>query len=178
MRSAAILARILTENGDYSSALEVCQRVSPDAIATAGPRTAISLLTQETTPLMRLGDLEGAEAKAAEALELAERYGDRALWGNTCGQMASVLRIRGRLEESLKFYSRAEQLHRDGGDLAGIVRDLLNRASLFNRMGLLEQSLETFKQAHRQARQIGHSTLILRSALGLGMLAARSGDWQ
>ncbi|MBU1701027.1 MAG: sigma 54-interacting transcriptional regulator, partial [Candidatus Eisenbacteria bacterium] len=47
-----------------------------------------------------------------------------------------------------------------------------------NRMGLLEQSLETFKQAHRQARQIGHSTLILRSALGLGMLAARSGDWQ
>ncbi|MBU1700622.1 MAG: sigma 54-interacting transcriptional regulator [Candidatus Eisenbacteria bacterium] len=177
VRGTAVLAYILSESGDYPSSLDLCRRMGPDVLAKANPQTAVLILIQTVTPLMRLGNLEEAEAKAAEALELAERYGDRVLWGKTCGQMANVLRIRGRLEESLRFYGKSEQLRRDGGDLTGVVRVLLNRAWLLNRMGLLEQSHATFAQAHKQARQIGHATLILRSALGQGMLAGRCGDW-
>lgn len=178
IRGVSVLASLFCLKGEYKAALQICRKVPRETIQRATPRMVIALLFREVETLFRIGDLDTAETKAVDCVALAERETDLALKGHCYGTLAMIFRLRGRLHESIKLYSRAAHLHREAGDFLGLARDLLNRAWVLNRLGHLDQSHRSFRDAHRQAKQIGHATLILRSNLGLGMLDIRRREWR
>jgi two-component system NtrC family response regulator len=177
LRAVAVLGRGLCERGEYHRALALGRSVSERTLEASSLRVVFSYLTMMVSALRRSGQLEEAEAVAADLLARTQRSRDLLLEGHASGQLANILRARGRLREAQQLYARAVNLHREGGDLEGEVRDHLNRASVLNRLGFPGKAREAFAEAHRKAREIGHEVLSLKAAIGMGMVAVREGRW-
>jgi tetratricopeptide (TPR) repeat protein len=177
IHAGAILARLLIHRAEYEEALRICREAwSRRCPGSPFRRSTLTLYSAEIQALVRIGDTERAEEVASRTLAEAQQCGDPALEGSGRALMANVLKTRGRFPEAQRLYNQAAALHRKGGDYAGVARDHLNRGDLLYRMGLLAESADSYRESRAQALRIGHSLLELRAALGVGLVAARSGD--
>jgi DNA-binding NtrC family response regulator len=91
--------------------------------------------------------------------------------------LATVLKHRGRFPEALSLYTQAEAFHQLSGDLDGMARVQLNRALILNRLGWVREAATILECAHRRACEISHPRLMLRTDLGLGLVAIRRGEF-
>ncbi len=176
VRGTAVLAQVLNARGEYGAAATRCRSIPSALLDACSPQAASSLLHARFHADLRSGDFDGAEKAVAHSLHLAERTGDLAMEGNARGNMALVLKYRGRLHEALRLYTQAANLHRTAGDYAGTVQDELNRAALLNRIGLLDAACQTYEEAGRKAARMGHRSFLLNAQLGEAAARVRQGD--
>jgi transcriptional regulator with AAA-type ATPase domain/tetratricopeptide (TPR) repeat protein len=176
--AAAVLAQGYCEQGKYERALAVAALIDEGLLRRCSVRIVFAYWLARIAALRRLSRYEEAEGTAAHLLARTQEESDLLLQGHACGQLANILKLRGRLEEAQKLYARAAHLHRQAGDYRGVVIDHLNRGWVLNRLGFQEESAEAFAQAHRRALEIGHEALSLKARIGLGMAALRRGRWE
>ncbi len=162
--------------GDYERTQELAGQVPARVLTQCSTETQADLALVRSDAASRLGDLEVAEALGAEAVDAADRSGEARLRGHARICLATTLKQRGRFQEALSLYTQAEALHQLSGDLTSMARGQLNRGLLLNRLGRVREAATVLDGAYRRACEIPHSQLILRTRLGMGLVAVRRGE--
>jgi DNA-binding NtrC family response regulator/tetratricopeptide (TPR) repeat protein len=163
--------------GEYGRARALGDGIPAPALNMCSVATRASLAFARTGVAIRLGDLDTAETLGAQAVDAADQSGDAGLRGHARVCLASTLKQRGRFQEALSLYTQAEAFHQLSGDLVSMARGQLNRGLLLNRLGWLREAAAILEGAHRRACEISQARLILRTKLGLGLVAVRRGEF-
>ncbi|REJ79846.1 MAG: tetratricopeptide repeat protein [Acidobacteria bacterium] len=130
--------------------------------------------------LRQLGDLEGAEQRYVEALEIRRRQGDRSGSASTLRNLALISTLRGdferagaRLEEGLQLLETL-----DSNSASSLRSDFLNDLGvLAEEQGNYEAALENYRQALRLQRDLGDERLIAQSLNNIGFTYYLLGDF-
>jgi DNA-binding NtrC family response regulator len=163
--------------GEYSRARALGDRIPAPTLSMCSVATRAGLAFARTGVAIRLGDLDTAEMVGAQAVDVADQSGDAGLRGLARVCLATALKQRGRFPEALSLYTQAEAFHQLSGDLVGMARSQLNRGLLLNRLGWVREAATILECAHRRAREIAQPQLVLRTGLGLGLVAVRRGEF-
>jgi CHAT domain-containing protein/Tfp pilus assembly protein PilF len=91
-------------------------------------------------------------------------------------QLATVLRLQGKLDEALRLYRLALPVLRDAGDDAWLARLHNNRAVTHYHRGAFPAALADFDKASRLHRAAGHLRFASQSRQSWGIVTARMGD--
>lgn len=174
-------SRAAADAGEYSKARELAARVE----GSGGDDSAhVSRLTRTLVKMLiarieaRRGSLDASEQAALEAIELAEHSGSDMLLADSLRTLANVLSTRRDLDSAQQILARAAALYWPAGDARNLGSTLLNRGWVLFCQGHLDDSRFAFQEAARIAAELDRSALALRARLGLGWIAARTGDVQ
>jgi two-component system NtrC family response regulator len=176
LHALRVLRKAYCEQGRYELAVRG-NAAAKRGLAGEETKEQISVSLPEIDALVRLGEASHAERKAIRLLASARRNRDPRLEGNACGVLANVAKGRGRLKEALRLIDRAIEMHRRSLDPVSNAADYLNKGCILNRLGALYESKESFGEAFRRAMEIGAERLVLKSRIGLGIVALREGRW-
>jgi DNA-binding NtrC family response regulator/tetratricopeptide (TPR) repeat protein len=163
--------------GEYGKAQALGDGIPARALKRCSVATRAGLASALTGVAIRLGHLDTAETLGARAVDAADQSGDAGLRGLARVCLATALKQRGRFSEALSLYTQAEAFHQLSGDLVSVARSQLNRGLLLNRLGWVREAATILECAHRRAREISQPRLVLRTGLGLGLVAVRRGEF-
>jgi DNA-binding NtrC family response regulator len=163
--------------GEYGRAQALGDGIPAPALQGCSVATRARLASARAGVAIRLGDLDTAEMLGAQAVDAADQSGDAGLRGLARVCLAGALKQRGRFPEALSLYTQAEAFHQLSGDLVSMARSQLNRGLLLNRLGWVREAATILECAHRRAREIAQPQLVLRTGLGLGLVAVRRGEF-
>lgn len=115
-----------------------------------------------------LGLLDEAERYVTEASQLARESGNRHIETMTKATRASILRVRGRYEESLTAAHEAHESFKALGIPGGECENLLQMGLTYSVSGRLGEARHTYQQALKIAAGVGEKHLEARALLGIG----------
>jgi CHAT domain-containing protein len=95
----------------------------------------------------RVGFTAQATQLEAQANQVLEQNGDKALAGSALRKVAGAYRFLGQSEKAFAFYERALALAREAGDKAGEAETLLRMAQLYSTLSQFDKSAEFAQQA-------------------------------
>jgi predicted ATPase len=105
------------------------------------------LTFQLARAVLLLNDHDQGRRLYQQSLALSEAAGDQAGVAAACYELATLVTDRSASEDALGYLSRALELYRDLGDLAGQARVLNRMGGLFINLGDTEQALAAYEQA-------------------------------
>ncbi len=118
---AALLSRIVRDQGRDDEAL-VLSKMAEAAAAEDDVDAQILWRSIRAPIVARQGDLEGAEAMARAALQLAQQTEDPICRADTLAELGEVLRCAGRLVETRTISNEAIALYVSKGDIVSAAR--------------------------------------------------------
>ncbi len=145
LMSEATLVRAFEEQGRYSEAVEIGERVVP-RLRQAGLTVAGTITGNTASAYYWLGDYESAKEYLSQAEELARKLGkshDLAVWLDRIGD---VYLATGDLEGAAKWYGDAEAFAREHGHRQ-LARALSNVAQVAIRRGQFEQARDAIEES-------------------------------
>jgi tetratricopeptide (TPR) repeat protein len=115
-----------------------------------------------------LGLLDEAETYVTEASRVARESGNLHMETMTKSTRASILRARGRYEESLKVAHEAQESFEALGIPSAECENLLQIGLTYSVSGRLREARHTYQQARKIAADTGERHLEARALLGIG----------
>jgi CHAT domain-containing protein len=115
---------------------------------------AITLFAQSEM-YRRIGFAAQAKQLEAQAEQILQQNGDKALLASTLRKVAGAYRFTGQTEKSFEFYNRSLSTSREVGDKAGEAETLLRLAQLYFALGQNEKGSDYAQQAlaaYREAK--------------------------
>jgi DNA-binding SARP family transcriptional activator/predicted ATPase len=122
------------------------------------------------------GDVEGAQARYTEALELAHRAGDEWRAGSLTYLLGDCDSVRGNHAGAMARYEEALSLFRGLGGPRMIAVALSNLGDGYRRQGLLSESKAMYAESLAISESIGHRRLQANNLNGLGEASYDEGD--
>ncbi|MCK4306264.1 MAG: sigma-54-dependent Fis family transcriptional regulator [Candidatus Eisenbacteria sp.] len=174
--AALSLAHHDVKHGRYTAARQRLAGIRADLLAQASSwtRARVTLLSGRIEASE--GHNAAAERHGLEAVHLAASAGSESLRGDAFQLLAIIARRRGALEEANALYAKSETHYWHAGDSAGQARVLLNRAWTLGQIGRMSDSTRLFEESLTLADSLQRRSTVLRARLGLGWIAARSGE--
>lgn len=139
-RVLAVRAHALCYANDFAGAVEHLDRACLSAVGRGQDGEFGTLRLAQVQPLARLGRLVDAERAAREARERFERAGDGRMAAKSDINLGIVLRMQGRIAQSLECFDRAR---------AGVSDDALPAAALESNRGEALRDLDRLDDAAR-----------------------------
>ncbi|HVE88462.1 MAG TPA: AAA family ATPase [Burkholderiaceae bacterium] len=129
---AALLSRLIRDQGRDMEALEVSRAAEQ---ATARDDFSSHALWQSIRApiLARAGDLVAAERLARSAVELVQRTETPSLQGDALSELATVLRLAGKLDDARAALSEASALYSAKGNVVSVARSCAQLQALHGR---------------------------------------------
>ena len=163
---------VVRENqGRYRDALRWARLAEQHAESCGDPAAQADALEAVHGALSMLGR-DSDRAYGEEALELYELVGDRVGQSRALNNLAVHSWIRGRGEESLKMFSRAEALADEAGDTGGAAATQYNVGDVLVRLGRSDEAVELLRELLPVLSGLGVEDFhaAARRALGLALV--------
>jgi tetratricopeptide (TPR) repeat protein len=123
-----------------------------------------------------LGDLEGAESRFSDLLELAGERGDDEMLGRATNNLASLASLRGDHERALSLFQLATTAYQKVGFRFGLAQAAHNLGIVYRDLGYWRESDRHYSQALRRARQLGDKRLAAMARVGRSEVFFLRGD--
>lgn len=156
---ALAMLRLLYVTGSRAEIWQIGEQVLRDARALGDERILKRALYYWGEGLIIENRLDEAEPFLKEALELAQRLGDRYRVAPRLQALSRLYRKQGKLDLSREFLSRAMQLYEKAPYERNKVLALIDHASLERQEGNLARASELATQAHRMAQLLSDPAL-------------------
>jgi len=141
------------------------------------PATQIdALIRQSNDQLNAKGQVKQAEQTAEQAVELAQKIGDKPRAMMAMLYLGSAYYYEGRSPEALEVFQKTAELARAIGNKKGLSRALNNAAGVLGDLGRYEESLGYFYQCMDVARELGDVPMQYTALKNIGDLYVRLGD--
>ncbi len=170
------LANALGDAGALDEALTAAERGLAISRERGNHRNIAAGLGQTAQVLMRQGRHADADARYDEALQAAQRAGDREMEGATLQNQGSLADDRRQFDRAAKLYQRALQLFQDMHDEGAVMRTC-------NLLGVVEQKAARLAEARawcERAREIaqrrGDQQVMGGAAQNLGVICQLEGE--
>jgi DNA-binding NtrC family response regulator/tetratricopeptide (TPR) repeat protein len=160
------------------AALEYLEEAEAQLAGLDAPQTAVAGITLRMVDcLRRRGDLEGAQSKVEEALDLLGRDGDPLLLGKFLSRSSAIQAGLGEYETALRSGKKAYELLRASDEHAETGLLDLTLGTIYWRRGQVYKSRECFESALFAFRRIDHREGIARALNNLGLVLKNGPRW-
>jgi tetratricopeptide (TPR) repeat protein len=139
----------------------------------AASRKAINL---EGVACFETGELERAEERFHEALEMGRQDGDDLLFARATNNLGTIANVRGAPREALALYRLAIPAYQRLGHARGLAETFHNLAISYRDLDDTEHADESERRAAEFARQASDARLAAMALVGLAELRLRGGD--
>ena len=143
----------------------------------SGDRAAVRKAANlEGVACFETGEIERAEARFHEALELGRQDGDDLLLARATNNLGTIANVRGAPGEALALYQLAIPAYQRLGHARGLAETYHNLAISFRDLGDAPHADESERRAAEFARQASDVRLAAMALVGLAELRLRAGD--
>ena len=180
-RACALLARIALDQGDLAAARAQLQRGASERAEERdggaigdGARARVA----EVAALVALygGDVDGAAAYAATALDAARRSGDRAAEARALGIDALLAQQRGEVHAAARRHARAFELADGAGEAHAAATFLVNVGLARLDAGEPGPAIASLREGARRLARLQRDQDLSRALYNLGLAAVLVGD--
>ena len=137
----------------------------------------------EAARWMELGNIEAAESKYTDAercylsaIEVFQKHGDRAGKGDALGQLGTLYRHMGELDQAAEHLKQAIHIARDIGNKQGEGINLGGLALIYHDQSELNRAIELYTEVIDIAREVGDKVLEGNTLGSLGTVFNSKGD--
>ncbi len=124
-----------------------------------------------------LGDLEGAEERFSDLLELARERGNDEMSGRATNNLGAIASLRGDPEKALSLFLLSIPVYQKVGFLAGLAQTEHNLGIVNRDLGDWREAERRYRSAQRRARQLGDDRLAAMARAGRAEIAFLRGDY-
>lgn len=123
-----------------------------------------------------LGDLEGAEERFSDLLELARERGDDEMSGRATNNLGAIAALRGDYERALSLFRLCIPPYQKVGFLAGLAQTAHNLGIVHRDLGYWREAESHYQDALRRARQLEDERLAAMARVGRAEISHLRGD--
>lgn len=123
-----------------------------------------------------LGDLEGAEKRFSDLLELARERDDDEMSGRATNNLGAIAALRGDQERALSLFHLSVPAYQKVGFLAGLAQTSHNLGIVNRDLGYWREAEGHYRDALRRARQLQDERLAAMARVGRAEISHLRGD--
>lgn len=170
------VAQALAHLGHMERALNLVAAAEAEFRARHDQVNLLAALNLTGAVQFELGDLEGAEERFSELLELAGERGDDEMSGRATNNLGAIASLRGEHERALSLFRLSIPAYQKVGFLAGLAQSAHNLGIVYRDLGYWREADSYYKRALRRARQIDDDRLAAMARVGRAEISHRRGD--
>ncbi len=123
-----------------------------------------------------LGDLNSAEERFSDLLELAGERGDDEMSGRATNNLGALFTLRGEFERALSLYHLSIPAYQKVGFLVGLAQTAHNLGIVYRDLGYWRESEHQYRHALKRARQLDDDRLAAMARAGRAEISHLRGD--
>ncbi len=123
-----------------------------------------------------LGDLDGAEERFAEILELSRERGEDEMGGRATNNLGAIASLRGDHVRALSLFRLSIPAYQRVGFGAGLAQTYHNLGIVHRDLGFWHVADRHYLEAQKRARRLGDRRLAAMARIGRAEVAYRRGD--
>jgi len=123
-----------------------------------------------------LGDLEGAEERFSDLLELARERGDDEMSGRATNNLGAIASLRGDHERALSLFRLSVPAYQKVGFTLGLAQTDHNLGIVHRDLGYWREAERHYRNAQRHSRQLGEPRLAAMARAGRAEVSHLCGD--
>ena len=157
--------------GDYDQAL-FCLGAASQSLLNAGldsPAELSQILNDTGWIYFRRSNLDEAEKRLTQALELAEKAGRLDIVSSVYNRLGGVYYQQDHFKQAREFVGKSITIREEIGDILGVARSYNNLGNLGWKLGDWDEALEKFKRSAELQTRLGdmEANIMLNGNLGL-----------
>ncbi len=173
---AYLVAEALLHLGHMERALNLALAAEAEYRARHDPVSLLRALNLVGAILFELGDLEGAEERFSDQLELARERGEEEMSGRATNNLGAIASLRGDDEQALSLFRLSVPAYQKVGFLQGLAQADHNLGIVHRDLGYWREAERHYRAAQRHARQLGDERLAAMARIGQAEISFRRGD--
>jgi len=173
---ACLVAEALLNLGQMERALNLALAAEAEYRTRHDSVALLRALNLAGAVLFELGDLEGAEERFSDQLELAREKGDDEMSGRATNNLGAIASLRGEDERALSLFRLSLPAYQKVGYLQGLAQTDHNLGIVHRDLGYWREAERSYRSARRHARQLGDERLAAMAWVGQAEIAFRRGD--
>jgi len=173
---AYLVAEALLHLGHMERALNLVLAAEAEYRVRHDPVSLLRALNLAGAILFELGDLEGAEERFSDQLELARERADEQMSGRATNNLGAIASLRGENERALSLFRLSVPAYQKVGFLQGLAQADHNLGIVHRDLGYWREAERHYRGAQRHARQLGDERLAAMARVGQAEIAFRRGD--
>ncbi|KPK62089.1 MAG: hypothetical protein AMS21_08170 [Gemmatimonas sp. SG8_38_2] len=173
---AYMVAEALLHLGQMERALNLALVAEAECRARHDSVGLLRALNLAGAVLFELGDLEGAEERFSNQLELAREKGDDEMSGRATNNLGAIASLRGEDERALSLFRLSLPAYQKVGYVQGLAQTDHNLGIVHRDLGYWREAERSYRSAQRHARQLGDERLAAMAQVGRAEIALRRGD--
>jgi len=173
---AYLVAEALLHLGQMERALNLVLAAEAEYRARHDTVSLLRALNLAGAILFELGDLEGAEERFSDQLELARERADEEMSGRATNNLGAIASLRGEHERAISLFRLSLPAYQKVGFLQGLAQADHNLGIVHRDLGYWREAERHYRGAQRHARQLGDERLAAMARVGQAEIAFRRGD--
>jgi len=175
-RLAYQVAEALLHLGDVDRALTLAVAAESQFRTEHDQVSLLGALNLAGAVQFELGDLEAAEERFSDLLELARERGDEEMSARATNNLGAIAALRGDHEKALSLFRLSIPAYQKVGFRAGLAQTAHNLGIVYRDMGYLREAERHYQDALRRARQLDDERLAAMARVGRAEVAHLRGD--
>jgi tetratricopeptide (TPR) repeat protein len=123
-----------------------------------------------------LGDLQGAEERFSDLLEIARESGDDEMTGRATNNLGAIASLKGDAPQALSLFLLSIPLYQKVGFLRGLALTEHNLGIVNRDLGYWREAERHYRSAQRRARQLGDERVAAMARAGRAEVSHLRGD--
>jgi len=173
---AYLVAQALLHLGQMERALSLVLAAEAEYRENHDQVNLLRALNLAGAVLFELGDLEGAEERFSDQLELARERGDDEMIGRATNNLGAIASLRGDDERALSLFRLSIPAYQKVGYLQGLAQTDHNLGIVHRDLGYWREAERYYRSALRHARQMGDKRLEAMARTGQAEITLRRSD--
>ncbi len=173
---AFLVAEALVHLGDMERALSLALAAEAEFRSRHDAVNLMAALNLVGAVAFELGDLQGAEERFSDLLELARERGDEEMSGRATNNLGAIASLRGEHERALSLFRLSLPAYQKVGFLVGLAQTAHNLGIVHRDLGRWPEADRSYQIALRRARQLGDERLTAMARVGRAEVSHRRGD--
>jgi tetratricopeptide (TPR) repeat protein len=173
---AYLVAEALFFGGQMDRALHLALAAEAEFRTRHDPMGLLPALNLAGAVQFELGDLEGAEERFSDLLELAREAGNDEMSGRATNNLGAIASLRGDHDRALSLFRLSIPVYQKVGFLAGLAQTEHNLGIVNRDLGDWREAEHHYRSAQRRARQLGDNRLTTMARAGRAEIAFLRGD--
>lgn len=170
------LGEALYHTGRIEELAEFAAEFEERARERAHPRGLMQALTLTGNAAFQLGEIETAESRWEDLLELAEAEGDEEMMAKAANNIGALTNLRGDHQRALTYYNLALPLYEKLGEVKGMAQTYPNLGITYRDLSQYEEALGAYDRASTLASRVGYEPSVILSIVGQAEIKALQDD--
>lgn len=170
------LGEALYHTGRIEELAELAADFEEQAREQADPRGLMQALTLAGNAAFQLGEVETAESRWENLLELAEAEGDEEMMAKAANNIGALTNLRGDHARALTYYNLALPLYEKLKEVKGMAQTYPNLGITYRDLSQYEEALGAYDRAVTLASRVGYEPSVILSTVGQAEIKALQDD--